>query len=216
MSDDLLKSFRADVPPPDAATAKRAYARATSRGGPRQIVTRRRLVPAVALLAAAGIAGGLSATLGGGGGAAGSRPTLPGVGGHGGMALNPMTVDFSAANGEFTSIDLTLRSVTASPTLEVKVVRSDASQVPEANNAPSQVVFDEQVSPTVTPSTMQDVTQSTWSGTLTPSDWNGGCQNALYRIEYAFDGSYTGETAWFQCSGPAADPADPFPNHFPS
>ena len=58
--------------------------------------------------------------------------------------------------------------------------------------------------PTVLETTMQDATHATWSGTLTPSDWDGGCQNALYRIEYAFgpDGD-SGVTDWFRCSGPA-------------
>jgi hypothetical protein len=64
MTDDLLQEFRSDVPLPDEATARRIYARAESSRGR---LPRRRLVLAVALVAAAGVAGGLYASLGGAG-----------------------------------------------------------------------------------------------------------------------------------------------------
>jgi hypothetical protein len=63
-----------------------------------------------------------------------------------------------------------------------------------------------------------DGTLSTWSGTLTPSDWHGGCQDALYWVESTVfpAGSSTpwggGYTAWFRCSGPTVNPTHPFPN----
>ena len=209
MTYDLLTTFRSEMPLPDEATAQRIYRRATS--GRRHVVTRRRLVAAVAALAAAGIAGGLSATLGGG---ASKTPTGPGPGGGGpatGMSLNPLSVDFAASGHEFTSIDVSVLSPTAETTLRLRVVRSDAAQVSEADSAPSEVVFDEQVSMTVVESDVQDATHSTWSGRLTPSEWTGGCQQALYRIEYDFgtDDS-SGSSGWFQCKGPAADAANPF------
>jgi hypothetical protein len=163
---------------------------------------------------------------------------------HGGGRKAPPTVlgqapydgirwRFEARDHTFTSIALTIRdNQFADATLLLRVVRSDASQVPEANNAPSHVVFQQQFSMTPLGSPAPDGTRSTWSGTLSPSDWDGGCQEALYRIEYAvyaagssvenpFDLTQHhtedyGALALFQCSGPAANPADPFPNSFPN
>ena len=107
------------------------------------------------------------------------------------MALAPVTMDTNVSNGELTSIDLTLRSVHPDTTLDVKVVSSDGP-----------VVFDEQESPTVLDSTMQDATHATWSGALTPSDWSGGCQAGLYRIEYTFGpDADSGSTDGFRCTG---------------
>ena len=63
-TDDPLTTFRWEVPLPDDATARRAHARATSG---RRRVPRRRLVVAVAVVVAAGVAGGLYASLGGAG-----------------------------------------------------------------------------------------------------------------------------------------------------
>lgn len=59
MTDDLLTEFRSDVPLPDEVQARRAYERATRSN--RGLVTRRRLAVA-GVVAAAAIAGGLSAT----------------------------------------------------------------------------------------------------------------------------------------------------------
>jgi hypothetical protein len=64
MTDDLLQDFRSGVPLPDEATARRIYARATSQ---RRRLPRRRLVLALAVVVAAGVAGGLYASLGGAG-----------------------------------------------------------------------------------------------------------------------------------------------------
>jgi len=62
MTDDLLISFRSEVPPPKEATAKRIYARATS--GHRRALTRRLTVGvAVGVAALATIGFGVSALL---------------------------------------------------------------------------------------------------------------------------------------------------------
>lgn len=61
-SDELLTTFRSNVPLPDETVARQIYAGAT---GGRRRVPRRRLVLAAAVVAAAGIAGGLYASLGG-------------------------------------------------------------------------------------------------------------------------------------------------------
>ena len=63
-TDELLTAFRAEVPQPDEATGRRAYARA-ARG--RRRAPHRRLVLAVAVVVTAAIAGGLYASLGGAG-----------------------------------------------------------------------------------------------------------------------------------------------------
>ena len=62
-TDHPLSTFRSEVPFPDEATARQAYARATT---DRRRVPRR-LVVAVAVVVAAGVAGGLYASLGGAG-----------------------------------------------------------------------------------------------------------------------------------------------------
>jgi hypothetical protein len=54
------------------------------------------------------------------------------------------------------------------------------------------------------------VALSTWSGTLVPNDWDGGCQNMLYTVSAEAvpsgssfanppDGSLTVEARWFTC-----------------
>ena len=214
MTDDILTTFRSEMPVPDEETTQRIYERATS--GRRRMAGRGRLVAVVAVVAVAGIAGGLTAALNGGG----SKPSAtggptgggPAGGGPAGkISLNPLTTDFSASGNEYTSIDVSLLSMAGDQTLTVRVVRSDASQVADADSAANEVVFDEQVSMTLDDSNPEDGPYSTWSGTLTPSEWTGGCQQALYRIEYDFGTEETsGSSGWFQCSGSAVDPANPF------
>lgn len=63
MTDDLLTTFRSDVPLPDDASARRAYERAVS--GRRRLPRRRLAYALAAVVVAGGLAGGLSATLGG-------------------------------------------------------------------------------------------------------------------------------------------------------
>jgi hypothetical protein len=59
MTDELLDAFRSEVPLPDDATSRHAYAHATH--ARRRLVTRRRVAVAALVAAAAGLAGGLSA-----------------------------------------------------------------------------------------------------------------------------------------------------------
>jgi len=202
MTDDPLTTFRSEMPMPDEETTQRIYERATS--GRRNRVTRRGLIAVVAVLVAAGIAGGLTATLGGGGPKAPTGPWPkggPGAGASGKISLNPLTTDFTAGDGEYTSIDVSLLSPTSEPTLNLRVVRSEASGLAEADSAPNEAVFGEQVA--MTDGSNPEDTFTTWSGALTPSEWDGGCQQALYRIEYNFGTEDTaGSSGWFQCSGP--------------
>jgi hypothetical protein len=223
MTDDLLTAFRSDIPFPDDATARRIYFRAKAE--PRRVVTRGRVALAVAVLAAAGTVVALGTTPGRRAGAPTVRSGPTGSTAPGGAGPtdgnNPPTVHFTASGNEYTSIDLTIRSSTPEAIGRVLVFRSDASDAHKADNAPDHVVFREQVSVTSVKPTAVDPTQSTWSGTLTPSEWAGGCQHALYRI--TFDFGYPprnldagGWTGWFQCKGPEVDPANPFPAQGPT
>jgi type II secretory pathway pseudopilin PulG len=63
MTDDRLTEFRADVPLPDDASAKRTYERAV--GGRRRLPRRRLLYALAVVIVVGGLAGGLSSTLGG-------------------------------------------------------------------------------------------------------------------------------------------------------
>jgi hypothetical protein len=208
MTDDLLTTFRSEMPMPDEETTQRTYERATS--GRRRLATRNRLVAVAVVLALAGIAGGLTATLGGG---SSLKPWKIGAGGgaaSGKISLNPLSTEFTAAGAAYDSIDVSLLSVDNATALELRVVRSDAADVADADSAASTVVFDDQVSMS-DDGNPEDGSYTTWSGTLTPSEWNGGCQEALYRIEYHFaDSDLYGSSGWFQCSGPKVDAADPF------
>ena len=208
MTDDLLTTFRSEMPMPDAETTQRIYERATS--GRRHLVTKRRLIAVLAVLALAAITGGLSLTLGGG---SSPKPWVIGPAGGGPaskISLNPLTTDFTADGNEYTSIDASLLSIDNATTLELRVVRSDASDVADADSAANTIVFDEQVSMN-DDGNPEDGPYTTWSGTFTPSEWNGGCQQALYRIEYHFgDSDLYGSSGWFQCSGPAVDATNPF------
>jgi hypothetical protein len=214
MTDELLIQFRSSIPFADEDTAHRIYSRATSG---RRRLPRRRLVLAIAAVAAAGgIVGGISATLDGG-----SGKTSVGVPGGGrNLVYRYQSEQFSGSGHSVTSIGMTIRASIADATLQVQVFRSDTLQQPppSPDNAGSRLVFQEQVPMTNLASAEPDGTLSTWSGTLSPSAWDGGCQNALYRIQTTVypAGSSTewgdGYTAWFQCSGPTLDPTHPFPN----
>src|SRR5881227_3781492 len=113
MTEDLLTTFRSEMPVPDEKTTQRIYERATN--GRRFLVTRRNLV-----------------ALGGGGSTppAGTVTSGPRPGGRpgpgGGTSLNPLSADFTANGNEYSSIDLTITSPAAETTLNVRVVRSDA------------------------------------------------------------------------------------------
>ena len=206
MTNDPLTTFRSEMPMPDEETTQRIYQRATS--GRRHVMGRRRLVAAVAVIAAAGIAGGLTATLGGGG-YKHHDPAAAGPGPSNKISLNPLTTEFTASGDEYTSIDVSLLSPTSETTLNIGVVRSEASDVAEADSAPYEVVFGEQVA--MTDGSNPEDTYTTWSGTLTPSEWTGGCQQGLYRIDYDFGTEDTaGSSGWFQCSGPLVDATNPF------
>jgi hypothetical protein len=68
------------------------------------------------------------------------------------------------------------------------------------NKDDGQIVFEERVPMTNTGSTVPNTPVATWSGTLSPTDWTGGCQDAQYMIN----------TAVYRRAGyPTGDPFEP-------
>lgn len=238
----LLRDFRKEVPAPDEETMQRAYAYATSGASsgwqqslrllPVHPLRLRFALPAAAAICAAVVgaviftgalggsgthpatygSGGLS--LGGGSGSkagsSGSNP--PAKRGARPMGFTPITLNATRSGQTITSIAVTLNSSVADATLQLQVLRGD----PYGPDSGRHVVFQEQVpmsniaSPANGPP--GTVALSTWSGTLSPSDWEGGCQDALYTVAFAtvpvgssFDnppsGSNSGWSRWFNCSG---------------
>src|SRR4051794_26643204 len=106
MTDDLLTSFRSELPLPDEATTQRIYERATS--GRRHRSTRP-LVATVAVLTVAAIAASVSATLGG----EASKPPADTDQGRGGtQSFEPYAQNLYTFNRDgqmLTSIAVTVR-----------------------------------------------------------------------------------------------------------
>jgi hypothetical protein len=170
MTDDLLTQFRSSVALPDEATAQRTYDRATSG---RQRFQRRRLVVAVAgavVCAAAAVIAVFSLL------SSPSGPTSEP------LQFSPIDLAFTRDAGEITSLEVTVNAATVGGTAELQVGRLDALQDASAG----QVVFREQIPLTNVERPASgppgDVIRSTWTGTLSPSEWSGGCQNAWYVI----------------------------------
>ena len=211
-SDDLLTSFRSDIPLPDEATARRIYADATSarRRLPRRGLV---LVLAVALgtaIAAVALTGGFDT---------GKRP-VPATGDQSNSGLR---VSYSRNSGTLRSIAVTLSLDFANARVQLQVLHSDASSTELYRGKGSkEVVFQSQVSTTATPPAVlvgptgdasPEAGRSFWSGTLFPSDWNGGCQSGLYGIRYLAIPSAAsfatatkepgseevGDSEWFRC-----------------
>lgn len=221
MTDDLLTTFRSEMPLPDDETARRIYERATS--GRRNVFTRRRLAAVVAVIAAAGISGGLSATLGGGASKppAGTDQSGGPTQSFGTYAQNLYT--FNRDGQMLTSVAVTVRDQNyTDATMTIEVLHRDASQPADIGVAKMETVFAETAPMTATGAIGDGAVLSTWSGTLSPSDWNGGCQPGYYVIWTAVDPAGTtvaGNTvadpsdfwsahahteesnAWFSCNG---------------
>lgn len=184
-------------------------------------------VPVLAVIGAAAFAVVFTGTLGGSGGQRttygsgasslnGSSGTNARVGGHP-LGFMPINLNITRNGQAITSIAVTVNSSVADATLQLQVLRTQDSACPACSSAQHQVVFQEQVpmnniaSPANGPP--GTVALSTWSGTISPSDWDGGCQNAFYSVAptivpkgSSFDnssspGSESGESEWFNCSG---------------
>lgn len=167
---------------------------------------RRPLLLAAAAAAAIGAAlAGLALSGAFGGGATRTAVSHPPVSRGMQAPLDTPTIDYRFSGGTLSSIAVTYRSPDASgAVLQLEVLHSDSppAELYRGKGA-SQVVFHEQVA-----------MSKTWSGTLSPSDWAGGCQSGLYSIEAAiysagstianpFDSTETTRmgSAWFSCDG---------------
>jgi hypothetical protein len=105
--------------------------------------------------------------------------------------------DYKFSGGTLSSIALTVRTDNfADATMQLRVLHSDSSSVADARSDSAQVVFHEQAAMTSTGATAPDAAHATWSGTLSTSDWQGGCQAGLYQIQ----------TAVYQAGSAIADP----------
>jgi hypothetical protein len=107
--------------------------------------------------------------------------THRGPDGLAGPHFNPLELQFSHDGGRLTSIDVTVNAATLGGTVLVQVVQG---MIDETHTG--QVVFQETVpmtdikSPVSGPPGLELL--SSWSGTLSPSDWQGGCGRGPYEI----------------------------------
>lgn len=98
----------------------------------------------------------------------------------------PINLNFTRSDQGITSIDATINASTLGGTALVQVVRVVGADISQTSLAGGKVVFQEQVPMTdlASPKSGSPGTQplSTWSGALSTSDWDGGCQEAKYVI----------------------------------
>jgi hypothetical protein len=110
------------------------------------------------------------------------------------IALRPT----QGAHG-ITSIDVIVNAPSRDADMRLQVLRGN----PYGPDSGRQVIFQERAPMTNIASPANGppgtVALSTWTGTLSPSDWDGGCQNALYAVE-AQVGGMTARSEWFSCS----------------
>ncbi len=128
------------------------------------------------------------------------------------LGYEPITLDFTRGGQQITSINVTVNAPIRDATLQLQVLRTQDRVCPACSNAEHHVVFQEQVPMTNIASPAEGppgvVALSTWSGTLSPSNWDGGCQNAFYTVAFQSvpsgsplpDDSHSGNAAWFTCS----------------
>lgn len=186
MTDDetqLVRDFRNDVPEPDAATMRAAYAEATRparRLTPPALTSRRwRLTALAAAAATCAVAGAaIYAAAHGGTDAARPRTTTPA---HP-LGFDPITLGFSRSGQDITSVAVTVQASIADAAMQLQVVQGS----PYGPASSRQTVFQEDVPMTnvssPAPGPSGTAALSTWSGTLSTSDWEGGCQDTPYSV----------------------------------
>jgi hypothetical protein len=213
----LLRDHWGDVPDADEETVRRAYAYATSARtrGPirlfRFTIPRPRLRIAIPVVAAVALAAGLSLAF-----IPQSRRTPP-TGGNAvhGLMLTPDSGVIGPGSSLNVSLDYQpVPDASASLQLQVKRVAfppgTDRNTF-DPNSEPSQVVFKETVPMNVQAITVtapgDDAYLASWSGTLSVSDWTGGCQsNSIYTINaLVLDSkgvpSGSSGSSWLTCKG---------------
>jgi hypothetical protein len=113
------------------------------------------------------------------------------------LGFMPITLHFTRGAQGITSIDVTVNAPNRDANMRLQVLRGN----PYGPDSGRHVVFQEQVPMTNIGSPADGppgtVALSTWSGTLSPSDWDGGCQNALYAVQAQVGMIALSE--WFSC-----------------
>jgi hypothetical protein len=109
----------------------------------------------------------------------------------------PITLRFTRGAHGITSIDVTVNAPNRDGKMRLQVLRGN----PYGPDSGRQVVFQEQVPMSNIESPAEGppgtVALSTWSGTLSPSDWDGGCRKALYAVQAQV--GMTALSQWFSC-----------------
>jgi hypothetical protein len=177
-------------------------------------VPRRRIVLALAVAVGAAIAAvALSGAFD-----TGTRPVTK-TGGHstggkrpapatGEQEPSPLRVWYTRADGTLNSVAITLTMHVAEARIHLQVLHTDASiAAVNRGKETSELVFQDELSTTDKPPAVLvgptgDASPrpgwSFWSGTLYPSDWDGGCQTGLYQLSFLSAGE-AGDSEWFRC-----------------
>jgi hypothetical protein len=115
----------------------------------------------------------------------------------------PIRLEFVRSGGSVASIRVVVNAPRRNGNMRLQVMRGN----PYGPDSGRHVVFQEQAPMTNIKSPANGppgtVALSTWSGTLSPSNWDGGCQNALYAVQAAVQakgGGMTTLSEWFSCS----------------
>jgi hypothetical protein len=115
------------------------------------------------------------------------------------LAYTPIMLRFTHGAQGITSIHVTVNAPNRAESMRLQVLRGN----PYGPDSGRKVVFQEQVSMTNIESPAagppRTVALSTWSGTLSPSDWEGGCEKALYTVRASNSVQIT-DAPWFSCS----------------
>lgn len=211
--EERLRSFLAPPDDADWQDVLRRAGEAPTRPAPR--FTRRRIALALAAcIAIAAPAVAFSGLLRSSSAPAPQSQPPPAKRGARPMGFMPMTLKFTREGQAITSIDVTVNAPIRDATMLLQVITgSPYGHI--VSPATRKIVFQEQepmtniASPATGPA--GTVALSTWSGTLSPTDWDGDCQHALYEVYattvtsgFSFDnppsGSMSAGSQWFTCT----------------
>jgi len=200
-TDELLIQFRSNIALPDERAAQQTYARATDGHSP---VARRR---AIAGLAAAAISASAIAWVATGGLTTNSHRPPPAAPGPTIPLVLPPALNRDDS-GTLQSVDVTVSAGLPDAEVQLQVLHHVSTGI--------EVVFAKQLSTTdIPPAALYGPTgaqgfgppvpgRSFWSGSLYPSDWDGGCQPGLYELKAvaSVDGRLveTGGSLMFSCT----------------
>jgi hypothetical protein len=113
------------------------------------------------------------------------------------LGFMPIKLHFRHGAQGITAIDVTVNASTREANMRLQVLSGN----PYGPDSGRRVVFQETVPMTNIKSPADGppgtVAVSTWSGRLSPSDWHGGCQKALYAVQVQV--GMTALSEWFPC-----------------